>query len=141
MTLDAAAQLLATALMLLQTVSAAPALPQSVRDEAQDIAQQAITEATRAVAMQGQGTPSCTITPDKYNYRLGELIAFSWESQGATSLAFALGDKEEALNALKLDMSGSWRTTAESAGYPFATMTITDAAGNSATCSAMVNIH
>ena len=144
MTLDAAAQLLAGALMLLQAVSADSSLPQPVRDEAQGIAQQAITAATRTVGTQGQGgTPSCTITSDKYNYRTGELIAFAWEAHNAASLAFALDGEKEALHAPHTDMTfgGSWRAKAESAGYPFAVMTVTDADGRSASCSAMVNIH
>ncbi|MFZ2886855.1 MAG: hypothetical protein WA021_03480 [Minisyncoccia bacterium] len=58
MALEAAVQLLTTALMLLQLVSANPALPQSMRDTAQSVAQSAITEATKAIANPVTTTPS-----------------------------------------------------------------------------------
>jgi hypothetical protein len=54
MALDAAVQLLTTALLLLQLVSSNPSLPQSLRDTAQSVAQNAITQATQA--MSGQST-------------------------------------------------------------------------------------
>jgi len=144
MTLEAAAQLLTTALMLLQTVSANPSLPQSVRDSAQSIAQQSITAATRATAAAGQeGSPSCTITSDKYNYRLGEIIVLSWESKNAASLSFMQGSEVTGLDAPAIDLSmgGTWNAVAKTIGYPFVTMSVKDTAGRSATCSAMVNVR
>ena len=65
--------------MLIQLVSANPALLQSVRDEAERIAETAITESTWAIAkppVRSASEPSCTITSDKYNYWLGEIIVF-----------------------------------------------------------------
>lgn len=144
MTLEAAAQLLTTALMLLQTVSTNPSLPQSVRDGAQGIAQSAITEATRTIGTAGQGgSPSCKITSDKYNYRLGEIIVFSWESQNAASLSFVQDSEKTGLDAPAIDLSmgGTWNAVAKTSGYPFVTMQVKDTAGRSATCSAMVSVQ
>lgn len=143
MTLDVAAQLLASALMLLQAVNANPALPQSVRDGAQNVAQQSITEATRAIGGAGQGgSPSCRITSDKYNYRLGEIIVFTWESQNASSLSFVQAGEKTGLDAPMIDltMGGTWNAVAKTSGYPFVTLEVKDNAGRIATCSTMVRV-
>ncbi len=144
MTIDAAAQLLTSALMLLQAVSANPALPQSVRDSTQNIAQQTITQATRVIGSAGQGgSPSCKITSDKYNYRLGEIIVLSWESENAASLSFVQGSDTTGLDAPSVDLSmgGTWNAVAKESGYPFVTMSVKDTTGRSATCSAMMNVR
>jgi len=62
MALDAAVQLLTTALLLLQLVTSNPSLPQSLRDTAQSVAQNAITQATQAIS--GQSTSVSTPTPN-----------------------------------------------------------------------------
>lgn len=130
--------------MLLQAVSANPSLPQSVRDGAQGIAQSAITEATRTIGTAGQGgSPSCKITSDKYNYRLGEIIVLSWESENAASLSFVQDSEKTGLDAPAVDLSmgGTWNAVAKESGYPFVTLSVKDTAGRSATCSAMMNVR
>lgn len=52
MTVTITVQLLQTALVLLQLVAANPSLPQSFRDTAQQVAQNAVAEATKAIAGQ-----------------------------------------------------------------------------------------
>ncbi|MEK7156157.1 MAG: hypothetical protein AAB734_04750 [Patescibacteria group bacterium] len=146
MALDAAAQLLASALMLIQLVSANPALPQSVRDEAERIAETAITESTRAIAkppVRSASEPSCTITSDKYNYWLGEIIVFSWTTTNAASARFVpdtSGSGNLPVPTIELTPSGEWRTKARVGGYPFATIQVTKDSQRAA-CSSMVNVY
>lgn len=144
MTLEAAAQLLTSVLMLMQAVSTNPSLPQGVHENTQHVAERAITEATRAIAASGEaGSPSCSITTDKYNYRLGEIILFSWESTNAASWEFVQDAEHTGLKppAVELGMSGVWRAAAKKAGYPFVTMQVKDPSGRTATCSAMVSVQ
>jgi hypothetical protein len=56
MSLASAVVLLQTALSLLTLVNANPSLPQSMRDDAQQVAQQAIAQATTAIAAQSNAT-------------------------------------------------------------------------------------
>lgn len=146
MTLDAAAQLLASALLLMQAVSANPALPQSVHDQTQLLAQSAITEATRAVANPRPNSataPTCTIVSDKPNYAEGEIIVFTWTSTNAASAQFLTdtwrGDNFKNLN--EVGTSGVWRRSASVKGFPFVTMKIASASGESAMCSKMVEVY
>jgi|GEM_PF-2219001 len=146
MTLEAAAQLLATALLLLQSVSANPALPQSVRDQAQQTAEKAITEATRTLGVPRAtgGEPTCTIKSDKYNYWLGEIIVFRWTSANVSSarvVPSSSGIDTLPVRDMELAPGGEWRTKATTSGYPFATIEVKDASGRRAACSAMVNVH
>lgn len=140
-----AAQLLTTALLLLQTVSANPALPQSVRDSAQATAQSAITEATRVIGQnQGSATsPSCKITSDKFNYSEGEIILFSWITKNAVSAEFVSDIERGNLQTPDIDLTGSgiWRKAATAKGYTFATIKVMGRDGTSGTCSHMVNVH
>lgn len=145
MALEAAAQLLASVLVLIQAVSANPALPQSVRDEAQGIAQTAITEATRAIARPAanKASPSCTIASDKLNYMLGEIIVFSWTTN-ATSARFvpdASGRGNLPVPTVELTPSGVWRVKATVSGYPFVTIEVKDARGERSACSSMVYVY
>lgn len=145
MGLESAAQLLATALMLLQSVSANPSLPESVRASAQDVAQKAISESTRAISQQETSASklSCTITADKPNYWLGEIIVFRWTANGAVSAKFVQDASGTNLTPpdLELGLGGEWRKAATVKGYPFVTMKVTDAMGASATCSEMVYVY
>lgn len=150
MTLESIAQLLATTLLLLQAVSANPALPQSVRDQTQGVAQRVITEATRAMARPsvsvvsvGASTqPSCTIRSDKDNYELGEIIVFRWSARNATSATFvpAASDKNLVPPTLDLGGGGEWRAPAAVRGYPFVTIKASNGS-ESATCSRMVYVY
>lgn len=147
MTLEVAAQFLTTALLIIQSVSANPSLPQSTRDQAQTIAQQAITEATRAIAKsptRGASVPSCTITADKPNYFLGEVILFSWTTTNAAAAEFipdTSGRENLQPPDSMLGARGVWRKAATVKGYPFVTMKVTDRSGHSATCSTMVYVY
>ncbi|HWO07154.1 MAG TPA: hypothetical protein VNM40_01065 [Candidatus Paceibacterota bacterium] len=145
MTLEAAAQLLASALMLLQAVSANPSLPQAVRDQAQATAQSAITEATRTIGRSGTSSGvSCTLTSDKYNYALGEVVVFDWTSTNAATLEFipdAEGESAFPLPTGFLFPSGQYRKAVETRGYPFLTIKATGADGKSVTCSSMVHVQ
>ena len=146
MSLDAAAQLLASALLLMQAASANPAAPQSVRDQAQLIAQSAITEATRTIARPPSASatsPSCTITTDKPNYRLGEIILFNWTSTNAASFEFVPDTwrRDGAKDVQPPGPNGVWRRAATVRGYPFLTMKVTGQDGKTATCSKMVEVY
>lgn len=145
MDLSAVAQLLATALVLLQAVNANPALPQAVRDSAQSVAESAITEATRAMGQTSAGAPSCKIVSDKYNYRVGEVVVFDYVAKNVTKFEFVQNpkghDEFPVPEGELLSMSGQYRKVVEVSGYPFFTMKATNATGQSATCSAMVNVH
>ncbi len=147
MTLDIAAQLLTTALMLLQAVSANPSLPQSTRDGAQAVAQQAITEATRIMGKPaiGANTPSCKIVSDKFNYAAGEVVVLDYISTNARSLEFIPVASQQAALPVPtgelLGLTGQYRKAVEVKGYPFLVMKATGANGQAATCSAMVNVH
>ncbi len=139
-----AAQLLTTVLMLLQTVSANPTLPQSVRDSAATVAQSAITEATRTIQSGTAGTPpSCMISSDKFNYREGEIILFSWMTKNAVSAEFISDIERGNLQTPDIDLTGSgiWRKAATAKGYTFATIKVTGSDGASGTCSHMVSVH
>lgn len=145
MALEAAAQLLVSALMLLQLVSANPSLPQSVRDGVQAFTQNTITEATRAIAKTNTGAAPlwCTITSDKPNYMLGEIIVFSWTTNAAAArfVPDMSGNGNLAVPAIELVPAGVWRTTASVRGYPFATIEVKDANGARAACSSMVYVY
>lgn len=142
MALEGAAQLLATALMLLQTVSANPSLPQSMRDQAQATAQSAITEATRAMGKPKAGV-SCTIASDKYNYRTGEVVVFSWTSTEGTTLEFNQDSSDvfPTPEGELLGNRGQYRKVVEKSGYPFLALKATGANGQRTACSAMVHVH
>jgi hypothetical protein len=142
MTLELAAQVLTSALLLLQTVSANPNLPQSMRDQAQNVAQSAITEATRAIG-KSQTSASCTMVSDKYNYRTGEVVVFSWTSTNATKLEFSQDSSDvfPVPEGELLGDSGQYRKVVNESGYPFLALKATGKNGESAICSAMVNVH
>lgn len=146
MALESVAQLLATALLLLQTVSANPTLPESMRVQAQATAQSAITEATRAIGTPASAVlPSCKIASDKYNYRVGEVVVFSWMSTNATSVEFVPDPSGKSVfptpQGELLGNSGQYRKVVTAAGYPFLTMKAGNERGESTACSAMVNVH
>lgn len=146
MTLDAAAQLLTTALLLIQSVSANPSLPQDVRIQAASTAEKAITEATRAIATRAatDSPISCTITADKSNYFLGEVLVFNWTSTNATSVEFIPDTRKEALpvpTGKLFGVSGQYREVAPARGYPFVTLKVTNDRGESAMCSEMVQVY
>ena len=63
MSLAAIVSLLSSALLLLQLVAANPALPQSFRDNANAVAQNAIQQATQILATQSTRTPLPSATP------------------------------------------------------------------------------
>lgn len=146
MTLEAAAQLLATALLILQSVSANPTLPQSVRDESQMTAQRAITEATRAIGALGSvGMPACKIVSDKYNYTAGEVVVLNYTSVNAAKLEFvpvaSQSDSFPVVEGELLGTSGQYRKSVTKTGYPFLTMKATNASGQSSRCSQMVRVY
>lgn len=144
MTLEAAAQLLASALMLLQSVSGNPGLPQSARDAAQLAVQSAITQASQAIGKPAVGahTPSCKIVSDKYNYRVGEVVVFDYSSTNAAKLEFIPNKSSEQVFPIPqgelIGMHGQYRKVVEKTGYPFITLKATGNDGQSTTCSAMV---
>jgi hypothetical protein len=146
MPLDAAAQLLTSVILLMQAVSANPGLPQSVHDQTQALIQSTITETTRAIANPrpvSAGTPTCTITSDKPNYAFGEIILFNWTSTNATSFEF-LPDtwrRDDAKDLGLLGPNGVWHRAATVRGYPFVTMKVVGSAGESTTCSKMVEVY
>lgn len=142
--------ILAGVLMLLQTVSANPSLPQSARDQVQIVLQQAITVATRAIAQNENGVSdssgsSCTLVADKLSYRLGEVLVFDWKIVNATSAEFVPDmSGNENLPVPRgelLGMSGQYRKVAPARGYPFLTMRVKNEKGQSATCSEMVYVY
>ena len=82
MSLTAIVTLLQTALLLITTVQAAPNLPQSFRDYATQVANQAIAEATTAIvainSQQTQGTTSqsaASVPPSasKYSFTISRI--------------------------------------------------------------------
>ncbi|MFZ2886854.1 MAG: hypothetical protein WA021_03475 [Minisyncoccia bacterium] len=144
MDLTAAAQLLTTALMLLQSVSANPSLPQSVRDQALTTAERAITEATKAMGKQAAaGAPSCKVVSDKYNYFAGEVVVLDLKSTNATKLEFS----QESSGVFPtpggelLGLSGQYRKQVTERGYHFLSLKASNATGQSSLCSAMVNVY
>lgn len=144
MELASAAQLLTTALMLLQTVNANPSLPQPVRDQAQMTAQKAITEATRVLGKPADfAGPSCTITSLKPNHYAGEVVVFSYSSANATKLEFSQDSSDvfPVPEGELLGSSGQYRKVVEKPGYHFLTMKATGAGGQTTSCSAMVNVY
>ncbi len=131
--------------MLLQAASTNPSLPQSVRDEAQNVAQHAITVATRTIqAPVGAALPSCRIVSDKYNYRVGEVVVFDWASKNAEELEFlpyASGKGAFPILTGIFSPSGQYRKVVEVTGYSFIAMKASNATGQSAACSAMIHVH
>lgn len=147
MVLTTVTHILTGALMLLQSVSTNPALPQSTRDEAQMIAERAITEATRAIAQNGtpnSSLPSCTLTTDKPNYFSGEVVVFSWTALNAVSVEFipgASGIETIPVPSGSYGVNGVWRVVVAVKGYPFVTMKVIDEHGRSAACSSMIFVY
>lgn len=148
MTLEAAGQLLATALLILQSVSGNPMLPDSTRVAAQEVVQDAITQATRAIARAGANDtdmPSCTIVADKPNYYLGEVLVFTLKSTNAVKAEFVPDTSwKENIPVPTGELfwtSGTYYKVAPAAGYPFITLKVTDDKGRSATCSRMVYVY
>jgi hypothetical protein len=142
MTLEATAQVLASALLLVQTVSANPSLPQSMRDQAQVVAEKAITEATRVIAAPKVGPVSCTVKSDKYNYQKKEVVVFDWTSTGATSVEFIQSAASGfPLPNMILTPAGQFREVPLKTGYPFVALKAKNGAGQTATCSTMVYVY
>lgn len=133
--------------MLLQTVSSNPTLPQSARDEAQNIAQRAITAATRAIAQNGipnSSLPSCTLTTDKLNYYAGEVVVFSWTALHAVSVEFipnTSGIETIPVPGGSYSVNGQWRKVVAAKGYPFVNMKAIDEHGRSVACSRMIFVY
>lgn len=113
-----------------------------MRDEAQSVAQSAITEATRAIGKPKTGV-SCTIASDKYNYRTGEVVVFSWTSTNGAKLEFSQDSSDvfPTPEGELLGNSGQYRKVVEKSGYPFLALKATGANGQSTICSAMVHVH
>jgi hypothetical protein len=147
MVLETAAQLLTSALMLLQAVSANPSLPQTARDGAQLLAQSAITKATHAIGQSAAGTGGvfCALVSDKYNYRVGEVVVFDYTSANAAKLEFIPNVVENTVFPVPerelLGTSGQYRKVAESGGYPFLAIKATGSDGRSTACSSMVHVY
>lgn len=142
MTLEVAAQVLASALLLLQTVSANPSLPQTVRDNAEGVAQKAITEATRVIAAPKAGALSCTVKSDKQNYQKKEVVVFDWTSTGAEKVEFVQNAESGfPIPNMILTPGGQYREVPLKTGYPFIALKATNANGESARCSAMVYVY
>lgn len=148
MTLEVAGQLLTTALLIIQSISANPALPQATQQAAEKVAQEAITRATRIIAqasVSGEGMPSCTITADKPNYYLGEVLVFTLKSTNAVKAEFVPDTSwKENIPVPTGELfwtSGTYYKVAPAAGYPFLTLKVTDEKGRTATCSKMVYVY
>ena len=144
MALEAAAQLLASALMLLQAASANPSLPEATRIQAEATAQKAITEATRAIGKpHASGAPSCTIRSDKYTYYAGEVVVLDWTSANASKIEFVqnTGQPFPTPAGELLGAGGQYRKVITEKGYPFLSLKATGANGRSTTCSVMVHVY
>jgi hypothetical protein len=141
MALAAAAQLLASALMLVQMVQANPDLPPSARDGAISVAESAITAATKAMG-QAPGS-ACSVRSDKYTYRAGEVVVFYWEGAPGAKLEFDehSSDVFPTPHGELLGSSGDYRKVVEESGYHFLALKATGANGESTACSAMVHVH
>lgn len=98
-------------------------------------------EKTVSVAV---ATPSCSLTTNKSSYQLGESITVSWTSQNATYTTFQqdTSGKDNIFRPYgeKMDISGSYTTTANVSGNPSVAMSVYNYYNNSS-CNITIPVN
>jgi len=89
-------------------------------------------------------TPSCSLTTNKSSYQLGESITVSWTSQNATYTTFQqdTSGKDNIFRPYgeKMDISGSYTTTANVSGNPSVAMSVYNYYNNNS-CSVTIPVN